>query len=92
VTMAGLMPANSFVRGSCGAIDARGRSPPPTSSRYAELCGCVFKQRLNVQGEILGAISVDDLRHGEAVAQAQTLQIARQRPRLEKDPGDIGTR
>jgi hypothetical protein len=52
----------------------------------------VFKQRLNVQGEILGAISVDDLRHGEAVAQAQTLLIARQRPRLEKDRGDIGTR
>jgi hypothetical protein len=47
---------------------------------------------LNVQGEIPGAISVDDLRHGEAVAHAQTLLIAQDRPRLEKDRGDISTR
>jgi hypothetical protein len=52
----------------------------------------VFKQRLQVQSEILGAISVDDLRHGEAVAQPEPLLIARQRARLEKDRGDIGTR
>src|SRR4029079_6538030 len=60
--------------------------------RCSNLRGRVFNRRLHVFREISCAISVYDLRYRDAVAQAQTLRIARQRPRFEKDGSEVGTR
>jgi hypothetical protein len=77
----------------CGPIDSRGCAPPPLASgRCSKPRGRVFNQRLHVFREILCAITAYDLRHREAIAQAQTLRIARQRPRFEKDGSDVGAR